>query len=146
MKNLMLLLIAVTITSSSYGQNSDKIIGTWLTQDGDSKVTITKNSDGKFEGSIVWLKEPKRENGSEKLDDKNPDDKLKTRPIMGLKLLEGFTYDNDDEEWIDGTIYDPKSGSTYKCLMWFDGDPNTLMVKGYIGVSIIGKKVQWKRA
>nr|WP_321406688.1 DUF2147 domain-containing protein [uncultured Carboxylicivirga sp.] len=65
---------------------------------------------------------------------------------MGLKLLEGFTYDNDDEEWVDGTIYDPKSGSTYKCLMWFDGDPNTLMVKGYIGVSIIGKKVQWKRA
>nr|WP_321406686.1 hypothetical protein [uncultured Carboxylicivirga sp.] len=65
MKNLMLLLIAVTITSLSYAQNSDKIIGTWLTQDGDSKVTITKNSDGTFEGSIIWLKEPKRENGSE---------------------------------------------------------------------------------
>ncbi|MBS2098827.1 DUF2147 domain-containing protein [Carboxylicivirga linearis] len=146
MKNLMLLFIAVTFTSLSYSQKSDKIIGTWITQDGDSKITIEKNSDGTFDGKIIWLKEPNRENGEAKLDDKNPDEKLQSRPIKGLEILQGFTYDEDDKEWVDGTIYDPKSGSTYKCLMWFDDDPNTLMVKGYIGVSIIGKKVQWKRA
>ena len=146
MKNLMLLFIAVTFTSLSYSQNSDKIIGTWITQDGDSKITIAKNDDGTFDGKIIWLKEPHRENGEVKLDDKNPDEKLQSRPIKGLEILQGFTFDEDDKEWVDGTIYDPKSGSTYKCLMWFDNDPNTLMVKGYIGVSIIGKKVEWKRA
>jgi len=146
MKNLMLLFIAVTFTSYSYSQSSNQIIGTWITQDGDSKITIAKNDDGTFDGKIIWLKEPNRENGEAKLDDKNPDEKLQSRPIKGLEILQGFTYDEDDKEWVDGTIYDPKSGSTYKCLMWFDDDPNTLMVKGYIGVSIIGKKVQWKRA
>ncbi len=110
-------------------------------------VCITyQNDDGTFDGKIIWLKEPNRENGEAKLDDKNPDERLQSRPIKGLEILQGFTYDEDDKEWVDGTIYDPKSGSTYKCLMWFDDDPNTLMVKGYIGVSIIGKKVQWKRA
>ncbi len=136
--------LAFTVTN--YAQDSEKILGTWLTQDGDSKVVVTKNAEGTFNGEIIWLKEPKSESGENKLDDNNPDDELKNRPIMGLKLLQGFSYDEDDEEWVDGTIYDPKSGSTYKCLMWFDKDPDILLVKGYIGLSIIGKKVTWKRA
>lgn len=145
MKQVFFLVSLLMISISSYAQESEKILGEWITQDGDSKVVITKNSDGTFDGEIVWLKEPKRESGEDKLDDKNPDEDLKSRPIMGLKLLQGFSYDEDDNEWVDGTIYDPKSGSTYKCLMWFDKDPGTLIVKGYIGVSIIGKKVAWKR-
>lgn len=145
MKNQILTFSFLLFVLTTNAQQADKIIGTWLTQDGDSKVTIAKNGDKEYDGAIVWLKEPKRESGEDKLDDKNPDEKLQKRPIMGLNLLQGFSYDNDDEEWIDGTIYDPKSGSTYKCLMWFDDDEDTLIVKGYIGVSIIGKKVTWKR-
>ena len=64
---------------------------------------------------------------------------------MGLTLLEGFKYDEDDNEWNSGTIYDPKSGNTYKCYMWLDKNQNVLNVKGYIGVSIIGRKVSWTR-
>jgi uncharacterized protein (DUF2147 family) len=125
MKHLLLIIAVITFTSTINAQDSERILGTWLTQDGDSKVTIEKNGDGTYDGTIVWLKEPHRENGEEKKDDKNPDNNLQSRPIMGLKLLQGFSYDEDDEEWIDGTIYDPKSGSTYKCLMWFDDDPAT---------------------
>lgn len=142
----MMIVAALIFTVNASAQKGDKVLGSWLTQDGDSKVIIEKTSEGTYEGKIIWLKEPNRESGEAKKDDKNPNDQLKSRPIMGLKLLEGFSYDMDDEEWIDGTIYDPKSGSTYKCLMWFDEDPETLLVKGYIGLSIIGKKVTWKRA
>jgi len=120
------------------------VVGLWLTQNGDSKVTISKDSNGKFSGEITWLKEPNR-NGKPKLDDKNPDASLQSRPVLGLVILSGFNYEKDDKEWIDGKIYDPKEGKTYKCLMWFEEDSNVLHVKGYIGFSLIGKQVIWTR-
>ncbi len=128
-----------------FGQKNTKVIGTWLTQDGDSKVQISQTEEGTFKGEVIWLKNPTEEDGSEKLDKHNPDAELKQRKIMGLELLKNFEYDEDDEEWTNGTIYDPKSGNTYKCYMWFDGNPNKLQVKGYIGFSLIGKKVSWTR-
>lgn len=144
MKKITMLFLAFAFVSALLAQNADDVVGTWLTQDGDSKVEIVKKTDGKYEGKIVWLKEPFEDDGTtEKLDDENPDPKLKTRPIMGLPLLKNFVF--DDDEWDDGTIYDPKSGKTYSCYMWFDDSKDVLFVKGFIGVSLIGKKVSWER-
>jgi len=142
-KHFITLALVLLLSVSTHAKNN-KVVGVWLTQDKDSKVEIVKNKDGKYYGKIIWLKNP-NENGKPRLDKENPDEKLQKRPIMGLKLLEGFTYDEDDKEWNSGTIYDPKSGSTYKCYMWFDKDENKLNVKGYIGVSIMGRKVSWTR-
>lgn len=133
------------LTLVSFGQKSSKVVGTWLTQDGDSKVIISQNHDGSFAGQIIWLKNPTEEDGTDKLDKHNPSTDLRQRKIIGLKILENFHFDEEEGEWTDGTIYDPKSGSTYKCYMWFDCNPNTLHVKGYIGFSLIGKKVSWTR-
>lgn len=144
MKKFLLALAAVLFAWTVSAQNENSIVGYWLTQDKDSKVEIYKGKDGLFYGAIRWLKEPNR-NGAPKKDDKNPEEKLQNRAILGLSILNGFHFDADDKEWIDGTIYDPKSGKTYKCLMWFDGNLTTLHVKGYIGFSIIGREVEWTR-
>ena len=128
----------------SFGQ-ADKIVSYWLTQDGDSQVKIYKSSDGKYFGQIKWLKNPMEE-GKPKLDKHNPNDKLKSRPIFDLLILSGFKYDAKKNQWVDGTIYDPKSGKTYSCFMWFeDKNENVLHVKGYIGLSFIGRQVEWTR-
>ena len=113
MKKLFFISILVLVGTALFAQNADKVLGVWLTQDGDSKVTITKD-EGKFNGVITWLKTPLNEDGTPKIDDKNPEEKLQTRPIMGLKLLEGFVYDDDDNEWVDGEIYDLKSRKRYR--------------------------------
>ncbi len=136
----LMLLFGIAISA----QEQDRVLGTWLTQYGDSKVTIKKDSKGIYYGEISWLKEPNR-NGKPKLDDKNPEVKLQSRPIMGLEILSGFNYNKDDKEWVDGKIYDAKEGKTYKCYMWFEDNPNELHVKGYIGFSLIGKQVLWTR-
>lgn len=139
------LLFCLMILSTAVFSQADKVVGMWLTQDGDSHVKIYKSADGKYFGQIKWLKNP-TENGKPKLDKKNPNDKLKTRPILELTLLSGFVYNAKKQQWVDGTIYDPKSGKTYNCYMWFEGaDGNTLHVKGYIGLSFIGREVAWKR-
>ena len=145
MKKMFSVAFMMLVATAIFAQDANKVLGVWLTQDGDSKVTITKDSKGKFNGEITWLKDPLNESGKPKVDDKNPDKKLQSRPIMGLKLLEGFVFDKDDNKWVDGKIYDPKSGKTYKCLMWLGKDPNKLSVKGFIGFSLIGREVVWTR-
>jgi uncharacterized protein (DUF2147 family) len=144
MKKILGIAFMVLLGTALFAQDANKVVGVWLTQDGDSKVTISRDSKGKFIGEITWLKEPLKE-GKPKVDDKNPDPALRNRPTLGLKLLEGFTFDQSKNEWVDGTIYDPKEGKTYKCFMWFDKDPNKLSVKGFIGFSFIGREVVWTR-
>lgn len=147
MKKIFILLLAIFFISLTVdAQDADKITGYWLTQDKDSQVKIFQAKNDKYYGNIKWLDEPYEEDGSEKLDDNNEDESLRSRPIMNLQLLKGFEYDEDGEEWEDGTIYDPTNGKTYKCIIWFeDGDYNTLHVKGFIGFSLIGREVIWTR-
>jgi len=143
---LLSLILSIFLIPALFAQNADQILGYWLTQDGDSQVKIFKATNGKYYGEIKWLKTPNEEDGTPKLDDNNPDPDLQKKPVLGLQILKGFNYDNDDKEWVDGTIYDPKNGKTYKCFMWFEeGDDVTLHVKGFIGISLIGREVEWKR-
>ena len=121
-------------------QSADDVLGKWKTGSGDAHVEIFKRG-GKYFGKIVWLKEPLREDGTEKLDRENPDEALRSRKILGLEMLEGFEF--DDDEWEDGTIYDPKSGKTYSCVM--ELEDGILKVRGYIGISLIGRTDEWTR-
>jgi len=140
------LFVGLFIAPNLVAQEADKIEGYWLTQDGDSQVKIFKAKNGKYYGDIRWLEEPNEDDGTPKLDKNNQNEELKDRPILGLQILKSFEYDQDDKEWVDGTIYDPKNGKTYSCYMWFeDNDYKTLHVKGFIGVSLLGREVEWTR-
>src|SRR6056297_223743 len=144
-KLLFTLFIAGLVSTFSYGQKKEnKVIGYWLTEEGESQVHIFKDN-GKFHGKIVWLEEPYEEDGTPKQDDENPKEKLRDRKILGLQLLKNFEYDEDDERWEDGKIYDAKSGNTYKCRMWFEDGYDKLYIKGYIGISVIGRTTKWTR-
>ena len=124
---------------------ADDVVGIWLNADKDAHIEIFKKGD-KFFGKLVWIKDPiDAETGKPKLDKNNPDPKLQSRPSLGLELLTNFEF--DDDEWEDGEIYDPKTGKTYSCYMEFDDDDNLnkLKIRGYVGVSILGKTTYWTR-
>lgn len=142
MRYISLLLLFTAISFSGFSQTSDAILGKWINSSGEAHIDISKKGD-RFFGKIVWLKAPKDEKGQAKLDVKNPEANLKTRPILGLEMLKDFVY--DDGKWVDGKIYDPKTGKTYSCNMNIkaNGDLN---VRGYIGISLIGRSDTWKRA
>lgn len=146
MKHFPIVLIALAIIFNPLAmkaQESDAVLGIWLTQDKDSKVEIYKKNN-KYHGKIVWLKEPNK-NGKPKVDDKNPDPKKQDRAIMGLVIMTNFVYD-EDFVWEDGEIYDPKNGKTYSCKMTLSKDKNTLDVRGFIGISLIGRTAVWTRS
>jgi uncharacterized protein (DUF2147 family) len=136
-------LIASLISFFAHSQNkADDIIGTWLTGGKEpAKVQVYKSGE-KFCGKIIWLKNP-TENGKQRMDGNNPDKAKQSNPIIGLVMLTGFKFDGDDE-WKGGDIYDPESGKTYSCYMWLK-DKNTLKVRGYIGISLVGRTEIWTR-
>jgi len=120
--------------------NADAVLGTWLTASGKAKVTIYKDG-AKYNGKITWLKNPTYEDGKVKVDKNNPDKTKQTVPLLGLNMLKGFVF--DDGEWEDGTIYDPENGKTYSCTIKYrDG---MLDLRGYIGISLIGRTQTWFR-
>lgn len=59
------------------------------------------------------------------------------------KKLNDFVY--KDGSWEEGAIYDAKNGKTYSCIIK-QKDSNTLEVRGYMGISLIGRTVEWTRA
>ncbi|MGI8893242.1 MAG: DUF2147 domain-containing protein [Bacteroidia bacterium] len=100
-------------------------------------------SGEKFHGKIIKLKNPLDENGKPKIDDKNPDASKRNNPALGLHIINNFVYDGK-KEWKNGNIYDPQSGDTYKCIIWLD-DKGDLNVRGYMGISLIGRTEKWRR-
>ncbi|MDP2423608.1 MAG: DUF2147 domain-containing protein [Bacteroidales bacterium] len=146
----LVLAVLVSIASELKAQ-ADMIVGYYLTVDDESddprsQVRIFKATNGKYYGEIIWLRDPLNDDGTIKVDDKNPDPKMHTRKIQGLQILKDFTYDASKNEWSGGSIYSPTSGKTYKSYLKFEGD-NNLKVRGYIGSAWmgLGKTVYWKK-
>ena len=129
-------------SSMAFAQK-DKIEGLWYNAEHTAKVQIYKAVDGKFWGKIVWLKEPNKD-GKPRTDEKNPKAKLRNTPLINLPILRGFTK-KDEKTYDDGEIYDPKNGKTYSCTITYRNDQE-LAIRGYIGISMIGRTTAWKRA
>lgn len=140
-KKTVLILLLAFFSCSAWAQKADAILGTWTNANGQDHILIYKRGD-KFFGKLDWIKFPNDENGKPKTDKNNPDPVLRSRLDLGLELLKDFTFDGDNI-YSGGTIYDPKNGKTYSCKMTLDG--NTLIIRGYIGISLFGRSVTWTR-
>jgi uncharacterized protein (DUF2147 family) len=115
-------------------------VGVWRNEDATFEIF---ESQGKLNGKIIALKEPRTPEGKEKLDVHNPDPSKRERPIVGLVFMSGFSRKND-ARWEDGTIYDPKTGNTYSGSIELEG-PETIKVRGFIGISLMGRTDVWTR-
>lgn len=140
MHTIKISLISLLITLSTLSAN-DKILGFWLSESGRAVVEITKEDDT-YNGKITWLLVEHTGEHNPALDKENPDKKLRTRKLKGLKMLSGFKY--DDGEYEGGKIYDPKSGKTYKAYMELEND-NKIKLRGYVGISLFGRTSYWQR-
>jgi uncharacterized protein (DUF2147 family) len=139
---LMLVVLTLVTVNIAAKAQTDQIEGLWYNDVKSGKILITRDKDGKFYGKVVWLKEPLK-NGKPKVDELNADEKLRSRPRLGLPVLAGFVKDGD-KKYTDGTIYDPNNGKTYSCNITYKG--NTLDIRGYIGISLFGRTTTWSRA
>jgi uncharacterized protein (DUF2147 family) len=142
-------LVLMLAAMPAYALNDSSVLGIWNNEEKDAKIEIYKCAE-KYCGKIVWLKMPdypadSKEGvpGTPKLDLNNPDFALRTRPLLGLVIVHDFIYTSDNK-WIDGKIYDPENGKTYSGRMILVL-PNQLDLRGFIGISLIGRTTTWTR-
>jgi uncharacterized protein (DUF2147 family) len=107
-----------------------------MNADKNAKFEIYK-SNNKYYGKIIWG------TGRESKDVKNPDEKLRNRELVGIKMLNNFVFDGNNT-WSDGTIYDPNDGKTYSCKLTLTS-ANKLDVRGYVGISLFGRTETWTK-
>ncbi|HTM99858.1 MAG TPA: DUF2147 domain-containing protein [Pedobacter sp.] len=140
-KNLSFILFLLAFTATTFAQSKDAVLGKWLNAAAEGQIEIYKRGD-KYFGKLVWIKEPNDKSGKPKTDQKNPNANLRSKPILGLEILKDFVF--EEGRWTGGSVYDPKTGKTYSCNLSLKED-GQLNMRGYIGVSLIGRSESWKR-
>lgn len=130
----LLLLLPVVLAASA---SAAELPGRWLTEPGDGIIEISQTADGSYQGRIIGGNAPGR------VDAKNPDPARRQRLLLGQVILVGMRAEVPGS-WSGGTIYDPDSGKTYKCHLEII-DADHLKVRGYIGVSLLGRSQTWTR-
>jgi uncharacterized protein (DUF2147 family) len=83
-----------------------------------------------------------RPNAPSRVDTHNPDPALHARSLCGLRIGQGFHIASPAKAE-GGTLYDPKSGKTYRGAMSSTGDQ--LNLRGYVGLPIFGRSETWTR-
>lgn len=120
-------------------------VGTWQTIDdhtGQPKalIQITPDGSGNLMGKIIKGLGP----------DDNPErrcsactDERKDQLMLGMTIINDMKKDGDG--WDGGHILDPENGKLYKCKMHLEDGGQKLVVRGYIGVSLLGRSQTWIR-
>jgi uncharacterized protein (DUF2147 family) len=145
LKNIFsFLLLSFLISLNTYAQkNLDAILGKWMTAD--NRLTIEVYSQNKdFKAKIIWFKDVNDIVMYERLDEKNPDKALRTRKWIGMEVLRNLHYNAENDEWIDGIIYDAKHGKEWDSMAWINKD-HLLKVKGYWIFKFINETLTFKR-
>jgi uncharacterized protein (DUF2147 family) len=120
------------------------IEGLWLVENQQSYIRVERCGENLC-ARIVWMKDPTDETGQPRLDLNNPDTSLRGRPIQGMNLLKEVPAEPDEDGlWSGGRIYDPRRGRYYRCTLWLDG-PDRLRLRGYLGISLLGRTTRWTR-
>lgn len=121
---------------------ADSAVGTWKSIDDESHqakalIQISEDANGVLSGKIVKLLQ-------------HPDavcDKcegaLKGKPDLGMTILWGLKPDSG--HWSGGRILDPKSGKVYSAKMKLLDGGKKLEVRGFLGISMLGRSQVWER-
>ena len=135
------IVILLLVSCVFYSQNKD-VLGRWKTIDnetGEAKsiVEIYEKS-GKIYGKVVEILDAIHKNNL----CKNCSGEDANKPILGLVVIKGLM--RDGKEYNSGKILDPKSGKLYQCFITLEGNEK-LKVRGYIGISLLGRTQYWQR-
>jgi len=122
------------------------IVGDWKTIDDEtgrtkSIVRISQTGGGEFEGQVMEILYS--EKGPNPVC-KECTGERKDQPIKGMVILWGLR-EAGDGTWKGGEILDPKNGKIYRAKLHLRAD-GKLEVRGFIGVSLIGRTQVWEPA
>jgi uncharacterized protein (DUF2147 family) len=148
MRAILLIFVAlVSFIAASNGLHADSSpLGLWQAVDDDTKQPtgwfLIREQNGVYTGIIakMYLKPGEDPNA---VCDQCKDDR-KNHTWLGLELIRGMQQESADK-YAGGTILDPRDGKVYKATMTVSPDGQTLTVRGYLGVELLGRNQYWQR-
>lgn len=133
-------LISISVIAGA--QAMMPVTGTWLSSDGGTKVRVSE-CGGKLCGKVVWLNEPiDPDTGKPKTDKRNSDPAKRTRPLLGVPVVNGMAPSGNNK-WA-GEIYNADDGRTYQAYVTLVAD-NAMQVQGCV-LGVLCKNQTWTRA
>jgi uncharacterized protein (DUF2147 family) len=127
------------LTSTAFAANSE---GNWLSEDGSTKVHVSTCGGNKLCATLVWLDHPiDPATGRPKTDKLNPDPAKRTRPLIGLQVVNGLSP-NGPNTW-SGRIYNADDGHIYKAHLKFESE-GVAKVRGCV-LAVLCKTHTWMR-
>jgi len=143
-RHLALAALCFGTTIAAYAQTSTPV-GVWQTIDDHSGqpkalVQIVENGDGTLSGKVL------RGLGANDQPERRCTactDARKDQPIVGMTVIDGLHKTADG--WDGGHILDPENGKVYRCSMRIEDGGRKLVVRGYIGISLLGRSQVWNR-
>jgi uncharacterized protein (DUF2147 family) len=119
--------------------------GFWQSTDDEGKPNgwfYFTEKKGVFEGRLVKAYPKPGEEGKVKTCDKC-EGAFKGLPILGLPIVTGMKRNGLAYE--DGEVLDPRDGTVYDARMDLSPDGRMLMLRGYVGISMLGQTKTWTR-
>jgi uncharacterized protein (DUF2147 family) len=140
---LVSLVFAASTPIASHAADAQSPIGVWKTIDdktGKPRAMVRIYvQDGKYFGKIEQSFTP----GAETRVCSECTDERKNQPIIGLLIIRNVTL--RDGEYGGGDILDPDNGSVYRCKFHLENGGTVLVVRGFIGFSLLGRSQTWHR-
>ncbi|MEM7497252.1 MAG: DUF2147 domain-containing protein [Pseudomonadota bacterium] len=142
-RSALLALPLLLLPALPAGANQSGVLGHWLTENGKAIIEIVSCGE-RLCGRIAWLRKQRDISGRLKTDANNPDPGARARPLCGLRLIDSLAP-SGGQSFGDGRIYNAKNGKTYGLEVNLV-DRDTLEVRGYYGISLLGRTQSWQRA
>jgi uncharacterized protein (DUF2147 family) len=143
-KFLLQTAVILFLTSQVSFAATDSLVGLWQSIDDESGKprSLIRINESNGEYSAVVEKGLLATDTVDAVCDKCTDER-KNQPIIGMTIAEGLTKNGD--KYDGGRILDPENGKIYKCKMTLNESGHELEVRGYIGISLLGRSQIWKR-
>ena len=132
----------VVFFSIIFNAQSQTVFGKWKTIDDETgqakSIVEVYEKGGKVYGKVVEiLRAEHKKDVCSKCDGAD-----KNKPILGMIIINGL--EKDGAEYNGGTVLDPENGKKYKCYITLES-PDKLKLRGFIGLSIMGRTQYWTR-
>ena len=141
--------LGLSITFTSLMTYAASIEGYWKSIDDrtgeqQSIVEIRKGADGRYHGKIAYRYPVP--GGAALINCTKCPPPYTNQPIVGLEFFSGFKEDPDKRNaYVDGKVLEPKSGKIYKGKATVTADGKRMRLRGYVGVSALGRTQVWIR-
>jgi uncharacterized protein (DUF2147 family) len=145
MKRIFFAILMSLVSVNNFAQQpADGIVGIWQSEGSEVglRFEIYKEGD-KYFGKLLWASNMFEADGKTvKKDFKNPDKALQGRSRKNIVNVTNLKYDNG--EYVGGKLYNPSEGDSYSLKAKLKS-ANELDFRGYMGISLLGKTMKFKR-